>query len=54
MNPHTYPAARLVAVGRVLNKSERMNGLGLLVDENGETLDPWVLDVRDVDPRISL
>ena len=57
MNPHTYPAARLAVVGRVLNRNER-EALPLASrigwGECMRVVEDWVLDVRDADPSAPL
>lgn len=57
MSPHTYPAARIAVVGHVLNRNER-EALPLASrigwGECMRVVEDWVLDVRDMDPRMSL
>lgn len=52
MSPHTYPAARLTVVGRVLNRNERERAW--LATPEGTPLAAWVLDIRDADPSVPL
>lgn len=56
MNPHTYPAARLTVVGRVLNRTEQaaQGTVARIGWQPPVVRTDWVLDVRDADPRIPL